>query len=280
MKKSYIYANNAQILCQRDGDQEEDEYFYVTDRLGSVRQVVDNQGSVVLNYTYSPFGQMLEEQGSFTNNFKFTGQWFDSEIDQYYLRARMYDPVLGRFTSRDPVKGKFNEPRTLHAYLYCRNDVINKNDPTGRFEGVAGNIMTRAIEGVVAGAISGTISGIVSKANGGGFWSMKGGFGSGFTGGAMPAFFGASGLMAQALSGALSSGVASYAEKQDFERAIAHAFGGAMFGLAVGKVASVAVDLSPGSWAWDMEGLVNPVAGSIGGNLETWAWKLWEKYNK
>jgi RHS repeat-associated protein len=134
LTKSYIYSNNGQILCQRDGGQSADEYFYVNDRLGSVRQVIDNGGIVVRNYTYSPFGQLLEsgaKVGAPSNPFVFTGQWFDSEIAQYYLRARMYDPQLMRFTSRDPVRGKFNHPMSLHVYLYCLNDPVNWIDPTG-----------------------------------------------------------------------------------------------------------------------------------------------------
>ena len=94
LTKSYIYSNRGQLLCQRDGGQSADEYFYVTDRLGSVRQLIDSAGDVKNNYTYDPFGQMLE-QGKKTgfeysfNSFLFTGQWFDSEFGQYYLRARM-----------------------------------------------------------------------------------------------------------------------------------------------------------------------------------------------
>jgi RHS repeat-associated protein len=139
LKKSYIYSNTSQILAQRKYAvpiEDYDDYFYVTDRLGSVRQVVDNAGSVILDYTYSPFGQMLEQSKAagyeYTfNSFLFTGQWYDSEIAQYYLRARMYDPVLMRFTGRDPVKGRPNKPMELHAYLYCANDSVNRIDPSG-----------------------------------------------------------------------------------------------------------------------------------------------------
>jgi RHS repeat-associated protein len=67
------------------------------------------------------------------NSFKFTGQWWDSEIGQYYLRARQYDPALMRFTARDPVKGNFRKPLSLHPYLYCQNDSINATDINGRY---------------------------------------------------------------------------------------------------------------------------------------------------
>jgi RHS repeat-associated protein len=70
--------------------------------------------------------------GTLDNPFMFTGQYYDSEIDQYYLRARQYDPLLARFTARDPVLGKFREPLTLHTYLYQSNDPLNRVDLNGR----------------------------------------------------------------------------------------------------------------------------------------------------
>ena len=83
--------------------------------------------------TDTPFGSFYEGQciETLANPWKFTGQWQDVEIDQYHLRARQYDPTMMRFTSRDPVKGKYREPLTLHKYLYCLNDPINLVDPDG-----------------------------------------------------------------------------------------------------------------------------------------------------
>jgi len=130
VKKTYIYANS-QILAQHDGNNADPRYFYLHDRLGSVRELIDTDANVVRMYTYEPFGKTLEEQGTLSNSFMFTGQWFDSEIDEYYLRARMYDSYLSRFTSRDPVFGKFEEPLSLHVYLYCINDPVNKIDLWG-----------------------------------------------------------------------------------------------------------------------------------------------------
>ncbi len=101
IKKTYIYANG-QLLCQHDGNDTDPRYFYMHDRLGSARQVINNSGSVVKYYTYKPFGEVLEsnqDMFSASNSFLFTGQYYDSEIDEYYLRARQYDPVFGRFTS-------------------------------------------------------------------------------------------------------------------------------------------------------------------------------------
>lgn len=131
--KTYIYANS-QIIAQHTGDHEADRYFYLHDRLGSVRKIIDTAGNVKNRYTYDPFGELYpapDFEEMVDNPFKFTGQYFDSEIDQYYLRARQYDPHIARFTARDPIEGDFKEPLTLHMYLYCINDPINKADPLG-----------------------------------------------------------------------------------------------------------------------------------------------------
>lgn len=134
IKKTYIYANG-EILAQHNGDYTYPRYFYLHDRLGSVRLVVDESGTTQNSYTYNPFGELFPtecaENVNVSNPFKFTGQFFDDEISQYYLRARQYDPALMRFTGRDPERGKREEPLTLHKYLYCLNSPVDYVDPTG-----------------------------------------------------------------------------------------------------------------------------------------------------
>ena len=139
MKYSYIYTPGGQILAQQayntgaKPDEPNEMYFYIHDRLGSVRLVISDAADVNNSYTYSPSGEMFASECTETiyNPFLFTGQLFDREIQQYYLRARMYSPYLGIFTSRDPVKGKRKDPMTLHTYLYCINDPVNNIDISG-----------------------------------------------------------------------------------------------------------------------------------------------------
>lgn len=135
IEKTYIYAHN-QIIAQHDGDQSDTIYYYLHDRLGSVRLLIDSSGNVKKSYTFDPYGNLLEnydDGGNIENSYLFTGQFFDNQINQYYLRARQYDPQLQRFTSIDPVRGSFQEPFTLHQYLYCLNDPVNRWDPDGKF---------------------------------------------------------------------------------------------------------------------------------------------------
>lgn len=48
-----------------------------------------------------------------------------------YLRARYYQPEVGRFLTRDTYTGEDDEPLSLHLYTYCHGDSVNVIDPTG-----------------------------------------------------------------------------------------------------------------------------------------------------
>ncbi len=165
LKKSYYYADG-QILSQRvhapNDPNSYTPYFYVHDRLGSVRMVVDDTGTAVCSYTYRPYGAFYEgecvETTGVDNPWKFTGQWYDAEIEQYYLRARQYDPAMMRFTSRDPEAIYVQEPSTINKYLYGFNCPLLYVDPTGEFGVVDGIIaaydMHMTAVGVVATGVA------------------------------------------------------------------------------------------------------------------------------
>lgn len=60
------------------------------------------------------------------DRFKFNGQQYDSVTQQYYLRARYYNPVIGRFTQEDTYNAD-----GLNLYAYCRNNPVYYVDPSG-----------------------------------------------------------------------------------------------------------------------------------------------------
>jgi RHS repeat-associated protein len=116
---------------QHDGDMNSPRYFYLHDRLGSVRQIINFSGTVENCYYYTLWGGVTgsETDENVSNWFGWAGYLGDEEISSYYCNARQFNSA--RFTTRDPISGSFNEPMTLHAYLYCLNDPINRTDPTG-----------------------------------------------------------------------------------------------------------------------------------------------------
>ena len=85
-----------------------------------------------VTYEYDGFGNKINSTGTTPNNFLYRGEAYDSDLGLYYLRARYYNPLTGRFMSRDPEDGKIKDPRTLHKYLYAGGDPVNRIDPRGR----------------------------------------------------------------------------------------------------------------------------------------------------
>ena len=59
-------------------------------------------------------------------NVLYTGQQYGQEMGQYYLRARFYNPVIGRFNQEDMYRGD-----GLNLYAYCANNPVNYYDPNG-----------------------------------------------------------------------------------------------------------------------------------------------------
>src|SRR5436309_26333 len=57
-------------------------------------------------------------------------------IGFYYLRARMMNPLTGRFWSADSYEGHPEDPQSLHKYLYCGAEPVNGRDPSGYFTSI------------------------------------------------------------------------------------------------------------------------------------------------
>jgi len=120
---------------------------------------------------------------------QYDGDWRDENTNKYFYLyhcfRRQYDPVLGRFTSRDPVFGKFKEPMTLHKYLYCLNDPVNRIDPDGEIA-IIGLFQTSAFRSSMRSAMWGAIGGALRNADRGLEGAAMGaleGFAGGFAGG-------------------------------------------------------------------------------------------------
>jgi RHS repeat-associated protein len=107
--------------------------FYQYDGGGNVRQLTIITGAVTDQYEYDAFGNEFTVSGGSNtpNEFMYRGEQYDSDLGLYYLRARYYNPLTGRFMSRDPEDGNTADPNTLHKYLYANGDPVNMEDPTG-----------------------------------------------------------------------------------------------------------------------------------------------------
>lgn len=123
----YVYGPLGLLAILQDGE----AYFVLKDHLGSTRVVVAEDQQVQAHFSYLPFGALrtdISDAGSAVPvRYLFDGAELDAETGLYNLRARLYDPVLGRFYAPDPAR------QMATPYAFAENDPVSIIDPTGEW---------------------------------------------------------------------------------------------------------------------------------------------------
>ncbi len=114
-----VYGNRA-LARKADGQW----YYYLYNAHGDVIGLADAAGNIVNSYEYDAWGNILDMTEAVENPIRYAGQYYDAELGQYYLRARYYDPAVGRFTSIDAVEGDITNPLDWNQYVYCKNNPV------------------------------------------------------------------------------------------------------------------------------------------------------------
>ena len=96
------------------------------DANGNITQKLDNSGNVVMNVSYDPFGNIIS--GTLTGEYGFSTKPLVDGVDWYYYGFRYYDPVTGRWPSRDPI----GEVGGLNPYGFGPNNPVNGYDVLGQ----------------------------------------------------------------------------------------------------------------------------------------------------
>jgi RHS repeat-associated protein len=125
---SYVYGND--LISQKRGGS---TLTYLVDGLGSTTALTDENGNLTDRYTYDAYGKLTQTAGTTSNNYLFAGEQWDSNLEQYYLRQRYYDPQIGRFTRMDTHEGILSNPLSLNKYIYAHDNPVLNTDPSGLF---------------------------------------------------------------------------------------------------------------------------------------------------
>ena len=101
-------------------------HYYHLDEQNSTAYITGSSGEIKNRYEYDAFGVLQNSREEFHNRILYTGQQYDQTSGQYYLRARFYNPVIGRFVQEDVYRGD-----GLNLYAYCKNNPVVYYDPSG-----------------------------------------------------------------------------------------------------------------------------------------------------
>lgn len=179
----YIYAEGQLVAVHVKRGSIDSLYYVMTDHLGSWNKVMDESKNIVQQTHFDPWGNRMsytawntpQTQISFCFDRGFTGHEHYDRFKIINANARLYDPVIGRFFSPDPLVQVPDFSQSFNRYSYCLNNPVMYNDPDGEF------FWAPVIVGAMVGAYFGAVRAGIQGGSAGD--CMLGMFKGGFVGG-------------------------------------------------------------------------------------------------
>jgi RHS repeat-associated protein len=123
----FVYGTKANVpdYMIRGGE----VYRIISDHLGSPRLVVNTETSeIVQRMDYDAWGNVTQDTNPGFQPFGFAGGIYDQHTGLVRFGARDYNPVIGRWTTKDPIDFDGGQ---LNLYSYVHSDPVNYIDPLG-----------------------------------------------------------------------------------------------------------------------------------------------------
>jgi len=115
--------------------------FYHSDLVGSPAVVTDHNGNTLWHEHSDPYGRArarvtetrkVLDHDRVGSRKGYTGHLKDEGSNLVYMKARFYDPQIGRFYSNDPMVFTEANPMMFNRYAYANNNPYRYVDPDGR----------------------------------------------------------------------------------------------------------------------------------------------------
>ncbi|KPJ58544.1 MAG: hypothetical protein AMJ46_14050, partial [Latescibacteria bacterium DG_63] len=121
----YVYGLS---LIGRADPSSASAHYYDFDALGSTAGLSGGAGAYENRYAYQPFGEKTLSEETVPNSFEFVAAYgvMEEATGLQFMRARFYDPTVGRFLSEDPL-----QTPAANQYTYVNNTPTTCVDPTG-----------------------------------------------------------------------------------------------------------------------------------------------------
>lgn len=137
VKARNIWGN--ELLFRQDISAGKKGYYHYNSH-GDVVTISDANGQELNRYDYDTWGNVISKTEGMSNPYQYSGEMYEEQTGFYDLRARYYDPKVGRFVSEDTYKGQVDNPLSLNRYTYVHNNPLRFVDPSGHYvdEGTGG----------------------------------------------------------------------------------------------------------------------------------------------
>lgn len=167
VSREFYYPGNGVLhIVNRKGGTA--TYFMITDNLGSIVRIVDENGNSVFEASYDAWGKQTVTKNDIGFYLGYTGHEMLTEFNLVNMNGRVYDPLLGRFLSPDNFVQAPDNSQSFNRYSYCLNNPLKYTDPSGEYA-ILDDVFSILLGGVVnlgVNLIDGNIKGDV--------WSVLG----------------------------------------------------------------------------------------------------------
>ena len=174
---NYIFAGDKMVaISVMHGKDDVETVFLHHDHLGSVLAYTDSDGRLIQELSYDAWGRRrdpatwnyydAEASAGAYDVHGFTGHEHIDILEMINMDGRIYDPIVGRFLSPDPIIQNMSFSQSLNRYSYCLNNPLSMLDPTG-YSWLSKNwkSLIAATVGIVVGAVTGgAMTGVVAAA--------------------------------------------------------------------------------------------------------------------
>ena len=179
-KNYYIYGDGQIVAVYTEGTSDAGMYYFHNDHLGSPWLITNASGNEVQRLNFNAWG--LRRDATNWDNYSdlpemkfdrgFTGHEHLEMFGLINMNARLYDPVLGRFLSPDPVIQVPEFTQSYNGYSYALNNPLSYTDPNGEFLFTAlipgvGVFLDAMLVGAAVGAVGGGVKSVLQGQN---FW--------------------------------------------------------------------------------------------------------------
>ena len=128
-----LLASFVVVSLSFNAEASEEIVYYHNDALGSAVAATDENGVILWQEAYRPYGERILKQDNGQNDLWYTGKPEEQDLGVNYFGARWYDPTIGRFLAIDPVNFQESSPQSFNKYAYANNNPYKFVDPDGKF---------------------------------------------------------------------------------------------------------------------------------------------------
>ena len=190
-KTCYIFADGKVVAISETSSVSGTRILYLHhDHLGSVQAYSDESGNLVQELSYDAWGRRRNPttwdyyssdiEADALNPWGFTGHEHIDLFEMVNMDGRMYDPVLGRFLSPDPIVQAPDFTQGLNRYTYCLNNPLSLVDPTGyswlsdNWKSLVASCVGIAVSAITASGSATLLNAVIAGAAGGAASALTG----------------------------------------------------------------------------------------------------------